>query len=366
MVPRSVSTLGRVGAVFGIHIVSGVGQRTHQRADAGGPGDGQLHRVADNAQNAQHIIERLLALGDGLLLLIGIVAVQGVQPAQIVLIAAIVLLVGSIVGVALPVELTVIVRQLRVILRLCVLLLRVELVDSGHDIVALTVVGVQRQPVEGRQGVVQRAHLLLVRLLGHTGRIAGAVAAGKGRSLCGGVRAGVAGVLGVLLGILAVERVLCIAVLEAVPLQQLTDEVFDAALIGALILARTVLLPVFQVRCCVGDALTGDVLRICQCILHLFAAVQSRRAVGGLDCRLGSHIFQQLLFFLFLGAHKFSFLTGCCSAGRAAAPTYFPRPDCRAHIVIAPASGISSYGWRGHPPRPCSRSDGAVRSSKVP
>ena len=98
LVPRSVSTLGRVGAVFGIHIIPGVGQRTHQRADAGGSGDGQLHRVADNAQNAQHIIERLLALGDGLLLLIGIVAVQGVQPAQIVLIAAIVLLVGSIVG----------------------------------------------------------------------------------------------------------------------------------------------------------------------------------------------------------------------------------------------------------------------------
>lgn len=117
----------------------------------GGPGDGQLHRVADDTQNAQHTIERLLALGDGLLLLVGIVAVQGVQPAQIVLIAAIVLLVGSVVGAALPVELTVIVRQLRVILRLCVLLLRVELVDPGHDIVALTVVGVQRQPIEGRR-----------------------------------------------------------------------------------------------------------------------------------------------------------------------------------------------------------------------
>ena len=288
MVPRSVSTLGRVGAVFGIHIIPGVGQCTHQRADASGSGDGQLHRVADNAQNAQHIIERLLALGDGLLLLSGIVAVQGVQPAQIVLIAAIVLLVGSIVGAALPVELTVIVRQLRVILRLCVLLLRVELVDSGHDIVALTIVGVQRQPVEGRQGVVQHAHLLLVRLLGHTGRIAGAVAAGQCRSLRSSVGAGVAGVLQVGLLILAVERVLRVAVLEALTLQQLVQKLIDPLLIAALIIARAVCLPLLQRICSIRHGLAGLVAGICQRVFHLRAAVQSRCRIAALHGRLAA------------------------------------------------------------------------------
>ena len=78
----------------------GVHQAARQRAQTGGAGNGQLHHVPDDAQHRHDVIEGLLALADFRLLLRGVVAVQGVQPVQVLLILTVVLGIGVVVRLA--------------------------------------------------------------------------------------------------------------------------------------------------------------------------------------------------------------------------------------------------------------------------
>ena len=121
------------------------------------------------------------------------------------------------------------------------------------------------------------------------------------------------GVLQVGLLILAVERVLRVAVLEALALQQLVQQLVDFLLVIALVVLRAVRLPLLQRLRRVSDRLPGLVAGICQRILHILAAVQpcGRVAVGRIRRALGPglrlHGIQRLFLFLFV-CHNFSFL----------------------------------------------------------
>ena len=75
----------------------GVQQAARQRADAGGAADGQLDRIPDDPQHGHDAVEGLLAAAGLCLFLRSIVAVQGVQTAQIVLILPVILRVGVVV-----------------------------------------------------------------------------------------------------------------------------------------------------------------------------------------------------------------------------------------------------------------------------
>ena len=72
---------------------------------------------------------------------------QGVQPVQMFLILAVVLGVGIVVGLALLLQLGVVVLQLTVIQGLGVLLLSVQLVQPVHQFLAAALVGIQRQTI---------------------------------------------------------------------------------------------------------------------------------------------------------------------------------------------------------------------------
>ena len=74
-----------------------------------------MHHIPDDAQHGHNIIKSLLTLADLRLLLRGVVAVQGVQPVQVLLILTVVLGVGIVVGIALLLQLGVVVLQLPVI-----------------------------------------------------------------------------------------------------------------------------------------------------------------------------------------------------------------------------------------------------------
>ena len=113
------------------------------------------------------------------------------------LILAVVLGVGIVVGLALLLQLGVVVLQLTVIQGLGVLLLSVQLVQPVHQFFAAALVGIQRQTVQSGDSACQPADLLLIGLLRRTGGIARTIAAGQSSSLCRRVRAGVVGVLGI-------------------------------------------------------------------------------------------------------------------------------------------------------------------------
>ena len=340
LVPRGVGAVGLVIAVVGVDVVPGVQQRTGQRAEARGAGDQKLHRIAHDAQRRDGIVEPLLLLGRLLLFLLGIVTVQGVQAAQVVLIPAVILLVGAVVGAAQLFKLGVIIRKFLVVQPLRVLFLRAELVQPSHKGIAAAVVGVQCQLVQGRDGQIQRPDLLLVRLLGHAGRVAGAVAAGQRRRLCRCVRAGVVGVLGVDLCILVVKRVIDVIVAEVLLPAQVVQRRVDPVLIFAFIVAGAVLLQFLQGIARRRHALRGAVPRRGQRVLHLLSAVQPLGGIGSL---------------LFVVRHRFSFLLTGCAAWCPAHPIRFQCPDWSAHIAAAPASGRGNSAVHGHPPGPCCR-----------
>ena len=171
-------------------------------------------------------------------------------------------------------QLGVVIRQLPLILLLGILLLPVQLVDLLHQGIAAALVGIQRQPVQRGDGLAQRADLLLVCLPGRTGRVAGTIAAGQGSGLRRRVGTGVLGILGVQLGVLAVQWVGTIAVTEFLPVQQILHQAVNAALIGALVIAGAVGLPLLQVAGRVRHLLRGPVLCRSQRVFHILPVFQ--------------------------------------------------------------------------------------------
>ena len=264
-----------------------------------------MHHIPDDAQHGHNIIKSLLTLADLRLLLRGVVAVQGVQPVQVLLILTVVLGVGIVVGIALLLQLGVVVLQLTVIQGLGVLFLSVQLLQPGHQLLAAALVGIQRQTVQGGDGACQPADLLLIGLLRRTGGIAGTIAAGQRSRLRRRVRAGIVGVQGIQLLILAVERVTGVAVLKILPFQQLPQQLVDPVLIAALVVCGAVLLPLLQGVGCIGHLLAGAVAGVCHSLFHFGAAVQPLGAVSGLRSRLCLRLHVRLQQFLLLfGCHK--------------------------------------------------------------
>ena len=239
---------------------------------------------------------------------------QGVQPVQVLLILAVVLGVGVVIGLALLLQLGVVVLQLTVIQGLGVLLLSVQLVQPVHQFLAAALVGIQRQTVQRGNGSGQPADLLLISLLRRTGGIAGTVAAGQSSSLCRRVRAGIVGVLGIQLLILAVKRVAGVAVLKILPFQQLPQQAVDLILIAALVICGAVLLPLLQGIGRISHLLAGAVADVCHGLFHIGAAVQPLGAVSGLRGRLclRLHVRLQQLLLLF-GCHKILLSYNPCS-----------------------------------------------------
>ena len=304
LAPLGIGALGLVGAVAGVDVVPGVQQAARQRAQTGGAGNGQLHHVPDDAQHRHDVIESLLALADFRLLLRGVVAVQGVQPVQVLLILAVVLGIGVVVRLAFLLQLGVVVLQLTVVQGLSILLLSVQLVQPVHQFFAAALVGIQRQIVQGGDGAGQPADLLLIGLLRRTGGIAGTISAGQSSSLCRRVRAGIVGVLGIQLLVLAVKRVTGVAVLKILPFQQLSQQAVDLILIAALVVCGAVLLPLLQGVGRIGHLLTGAVADVCHGLFHIGAAVQPLGAVSGLRSGLCLRLHLRLQQFLLLfGCH---------------------------------------------------------------
>ena len=209
---------------------TGVQQAACHAAQTRGTGNGQLGRIAQKAQHGHHIVEALLAAGRLLLFLCRVVTVQAVQLAQIILIAPVILGVSRVVGIALLFQLGVVIRQLPLILLLGILLLPVQLVDLLHQGIAAALVGIQRQPVQRGDGP-RSVH-----------RSAAGMPAGphwprswnhRPPVRAGGLRrrvgTGVLGILGVQLGVLAVQRVGTIAVTEFLPVQQILHQAVNAA-----------------------------------------------------------------------------------------------------------------------------------------
>ena len=229
---------------------------------------------------------------------------QGVQPVQVLLILAVVFGIGVVVSLAFLLQLGVIVLQLPVVQGLSILLLSVQLVQPVHQFFAAALVGIQRQIVQGGDGAGQPADLLLIGLLRRTGGRAGAVTAGQSSSLCRRVRAGVVGVLGIQLLVLAVKRVTGVAVLKILPFQQLPQQAVDLILIAALVVCGAVLLPLLQGVGRIGHLLTGAVADVCHGLFHIGAAVQPLGAVSGLRSGLCLRLHLRLQQFLLLfGCH---------------------------------------------------------------
>ena len=229
---------------------------------------------------------------------------QGAQLAQIILILPVVLRIGVVVCFALLLQLGVVVRELVVVLLLGILFAVVQLIQLAHQLVAAAGIRIQCQTVQRGDGAAQRTDLLLIRLLGGARGIAGAITAGQGCSLRRSICAGIVGVLQIVLLVLAVERILGVAVLEALTLQQLVQKLVDPLLIAALIIARAVCLPLLQRICGIRHGLAGLVAGICQRVFHLRAAVQSRCRIAALHGRLAAALRLRLhngkRFFLFL------------------------------------------------------------------
>ena len=229
---------------------------------------------------------------------------QGVQPVQVLLILAVVFGIGVVVRLAFLLQLGVIVLQLPVVQGLSILLLSVQLVQPVHQFFAAALIGIQRQIVQGGDGAGQPADLLLIGLLRRTGGIAGTIAAGQSSGLRRRVRAGVVGVLGIQLLVLAVKRVTGVAILKILPLQQLPQQAVDLILIAALVVCRAVLLPLLQGVGRIGHLLTGAVADVCHGLFHIGAAVQPLGAVSGLRSGLCLRLHLRLQQFLLLfGCH---------------------------------------------------------------
>ena len=147
LLPGGIGPAVRIGPLTGRPVIAAVGQIARQRAQARGARDGQLDHIAQEAQHFHGAVEFFLLPAGGLLLLRRIVAIQGVQPVQVILILPVVLRIGRVVGVAFLLQLGVIIGQLIVVEVLVVLFPDTQLVQLGHQLLAAARVGIQRQPI---------------------------------------------------------------------------------------------------------------------------------------------------------------------------------------------------------------------------
>lgn len=213
-------------------------QAAQHGANARGAAENDLHRIAQHTQHGHHIAEHLLAACCLLLFLCGVIIVQGAQLAQIILIRAVVLRIGVVVCFALLLQLGVVVRELVVVLLLGILVRCCSADPAGsparchrwytYPVPDCTAWGWRCSA--HRSAADTPAGRRSWHSWSHNRR--------SGLSLRRSICAGVVGVLQIVLLVLAVERILGVAVLEALTLQQLVQKLVDPLLIAALIIAR--------------------------------------------------------------------------------------------------------------------------------